>query len=194
MKLVLPGWTGRVAAIALLLGVGLAVYGLLIGPLIAAYEKVDREIVEANELQFMYQRIAHSRGRLQAEFERLTALQASSGIYLTGDTDALAAAALQEIVNATVESAGGRLRSVQILPAKAEGLFKRIGVRVQMSASIAELAQALYAFEAGETFLFVDNLEVSNSRARRKRKDPTPVEPSLKIRLDISGYRKPEVG
>lgn len=191
MKLVLPGWAGRVSAIALLLGVGLSVYSLFIGPLIAAYDKVDQDLVDANELLVRYQRIAQSRGRLLAEFQRLTALQASSGIYLTGDTDALAAAALQEIVNATVESAGGRLRSVQILPAKAEGQFKRVGVRVQMNASIAELAQALYDFEAGQTFLFVDSLEASNSRARRKRGDSTPVEPRLKIRLEISGYRKP---
>ena len=141
-----------------------------------------------------YQTIAQSRGRLQADLQSLAASQASNGIYLTGGTDALAAAALQEIVNGTIESAGGRLRSVQILPAITEGQLKRIGVRVQLSASIAELAQALYAFEAGQTFLFVDSLEVSKNRARRKRKDPPATETSLKIRLDLSGYRKPSTG
>ncbi len=194
MTFVLPGWIGRVAAVVLLLGAGLAVYGLSIGPLIAAYEKVDRELVEVNELLVRYQRIAQSRGRLQAELESLAASQASNGIYLTGGTDALAAAALQEIVNGTIESAGGRLRSVQILPAKTEGQLKWVGVRVQMNASIAELAQALYAFESGQTFLFVDSLEVSKNRARRKRNEPAKAETSLRIRLDVSGYRKPNTG
>ena len=63
-----------------------------------------------------------------------------------------------------------------------------------MSASIGELAQALYAFESGQTFLFVDSLEVSKNRARRKRNEPAKEETSLKIRLDVSGYRKTNTG
>ncbi len=194
MKPFLPEWLGRIAAIALLLGVGLTVHGTVIGPLIAAYEKVDRDLVDTGELLVRYQTIARSRGPLQDDLKRLAKSQASDGIYLTGGTDALAAAALQEIVNGTIESAGGRLRSVQILPAITEGQLKRVGVRVQMSASIAELAQAIYAFESGQTFLFVDSLEVSKNRARRKRNEPAKEETSLKIRLDVSGYRKPNTG
>ena len=71
MKPLLPEWVGRVAAIALLLGVGLTVHGTIIGPLIAAYEKDDRDLVDTSELLVRYQTIAQSRGRLQADLQSL---------------------------------------------------------------------------------------------------------------------------
>lgn len=116
------------------------------------------------------------------------------GIYLDGDTDALAAASLQEVVNATVEGSGGRLRSIQILPAKDDGKFRRISVRAQMSATIVQLARLLYAFEANKTYLFVDNLDVANRRARRRKDQAIEMDPTLIVRLDLSGYMRPEVG
>lgn len=184
----------RLAAIALLVAVIAVVYGVGVAPLLSAHGQADRAIAQANELMARYQRVAARRDALEARLEALRRDRSMVGIYLDGDTDALAAASLQEVVNATVEGSGGRLRSIQILPAKDDGKFRRISVRAQMSATIVQLARLLYAFEANKTYLFVDNLDVANRRARRRRNQPIEMDPTLIIRLDLSGYMRPEVG
>jgi len=52
----------------------------------------------------------------------------------------------------------------------------------------------LHGLEAGSTLLFVDNLEVSNRRARRRRNQPVEMDPTLLVRLDLFGYLRPEAG
>lgn len=191
----MPPWVSRAAALALLVAALLGIYAVSVGPLVAAYWRVGEATQDAEALLERYRRVAAQRQDLEAQVRGLTARQAESGIYLPGDTDALAAAELQEIVNSTVTSGGGHLRSVQILPAKADGEFRRVGVRAQLTGNIAAIARILYAFEAGDTFLFVDNLDISNRRARRTRdaRDPSADDdPELLIRLDLSGYVQPE--
>jgi hypothetical protein len=184
----------RGAALLLLAGVILVLYLLAVAPYFAAYRSANDAVEESETLLLRYSKIARSRQSLQMQLDQLITRQSASGIYLSGNTDALAAAALQDIVNKAIGSSGGTLRSVQILPAKADGDFKRVGVRVQMTSSIVQLARSLYALEAGKTVLFVDNLDVSNRRARRRRGADQDENPTLLIRLDLYGYLRPEVG
>lgn len=189
-----PGWVSRLAALTLSVGVLLAVYVFAVAPIIAGYAEIDAAVSQAEELLERYRRVAAARPALEARLNELEARQSEIGTYLSGDTDALAGAELQELVNATVEKAGGRLRSVQILPVKSDAGFRRIGVRVQMTATVSEIQSLLYELEAGRTFLFVDNLEISNRRARRRRNQPVETDPILLVRLDLSGYLRPEAG
>ncbi|RMD62075.1 MAG: hypothetical protein D6826_08305 [Alphaproteobacteria bacterium] len=185
-----PPAVRRAAALGLLAVMAAAIYMLTLGPLVTSYRAASQALVEAEDLLARYRRVAAQRADLAAELADLAARQAQSGVYLPGDTDALAAARLQEIVNATVESNGGRLRSIQMLPARADGQFRRVGVRMQMTGNITAVARILYAFEAGKTILFVDNVDINNRRARRAREDE---DPELLIRLDLYGYVRPEV-
>ncbi len=191
MNPVLSGTVSRIAALALLAGVIGALYAFAVQPLVAEYGRAERRIVEASELMARYQRIAGASGALQDRLDELIKRQSASGIYLGGGTDALAGAELQEIVNKTVESGGG-LRSIQILPVKTDGEFRRVSVRVQMTATIAQVARILYTLEGGGTFLFVESLEISNRRTRRRRGGPVDMDPVLLVRLDLSGYLRPE--
>ncbi len=189
-----PGWVSRLAALALSAGVVFALYVFVAAPIVAGYAETDAAVVQATELLDRYRRIAAGRPALQERLEALKSRQSEIGTYLSGGTDALAGAELQELVNATVARGGGGLRSVQILPVKADGGFRRIGVRVQMTATIAQVLRVLHGFEAGSKLLFVDKLEVSNRRARRRRKQPVEMDPTLLVRLDLFGYLRPEAG
>lgn len=182
--------SSRLAAIGLLVLVLFVVYSLTVGPLIASYARVNAGLTQSAELLEKYRRIASQKDALAAKLEALNFQQDDSGVYLPGDTDALAAARLQEIVNSTVVSGGGQLRSVQILPTKADGTFRKIGVRAQMTGTISAVARILYTFEAGDVFLFVENIDITNRRARRRNGNET--DPELLIRLDLSGYVRPE--
>ncbi len=189
-----PGWVSRLAALALSAGVAFGLYIFVAAPILAGYAETDAALAQAAELLDRYRRVAAARPALQERLDALKSRQSEIGAYLSGGTDALAGAELQELVNATVANGGGGLRSVQILPVKADGGFRRIGVRVQMTATIAQMLRVLHGLEAGSTLLFVDNLEVSNRRARRRRKQPAEMDPTLLLRLDLFGYLQPEAG
>ncbi len=191
------GWVSRVAALALSAGVAFALYLFVVAPIVAGYAETGAAVAQAAELLDRYRRVAAARPALQERLDALKARQSEIGTYLSGETDALAGAELQELVNTTVAKGGGGLRSVQILPVKADGGFRRIGVRVQMTATIAQVLRVLHGLEAGSTLLFVDNLEVSNRRARRRRNRPVELDPTLLVRLDLFGYlipKSPEAG
>jgi len=189
-----PGWVSRLAALALSAGVAFAFYVFVVAPIVVGYAETDAAVAQATELLDRYRRVAAARPALQERLDTLKSRQSEIGTYLGGETDALAGAELQELVNATVAKSGGGLRSVQILPVKDDGGFRRIGVRVQMTASIAQVLRVLHGLEAGSTLLFVDNLEVSNRRARRRRNQPVEMDPTLLVRLDLFGYLHPEAG
>lgn len=190
----LPAWISRSAALALLLGLAAAAFLFVVQPMSRAHEATDRGIEEARDSLRRYERLAGTRLGLEKQFEEIEARQASSGFYLTGATDGLAAAELQDQVNATIKGNGGQLRSIQILPAQTEGDFKRVSVRVQFMSTTERLARILYALEAGGTYLFIDNLDIRNRRARSRRNDPEPEGPMLTVRFDLYGYLRPGIG
>ncbi len=189
-----PGWVSRLAALALSAGVAFALYVFVVAPIVAGYAETDAAVAQATERLDRYRRVAAARPARQERLDALKSRQSEIGTYLGGETDALAGAELQELVNVTVAKSGGGLRSVQILPVKDDGGFRRIGVRVQMTATIAQVLRVLHGLEAGSTLLFIDNLEVSNRRARRRRNQPVEMDPTLLVRLDLFGYLHPEAG
>ncbi len=193
----LPPWASRAAAISLVVALVLAVYLLTIDPLVSAYRDLDDDIARTNENLRRYEQIARSYPALREQYESLAQRQSRSGVYLSGDTDALAAAELQSDVSATIQKHEGKLRSVQILPVTSDGEFKRVSVRVQLTATLSALTRILYTLESRRPFVFIDNLDIKNRRARRARRrnqeEQTPSEPELVIRFDLFGYLRPDV-
>ncbi|MEM7169164.1 MAG: type II secretion system protein GspM [Pseudomonadota bacterium] len=183
----------RLAAIGLLVVVILAILVLFAQPLQKSYAEVDSAIEEAELLKAKFEGIAASRKALEKQLKTLRRRQGESGFYLEGSTDALAGAALQEKVTNIVESADGQLRSVQSLPVGTDNGFEKVGVRVQMITNVETLFRVLYELEAGETFLFVENLDIRNQRARR-RNNENAGPPDLAVRFDLSGFLRPEAG
>ncbi len=202
----LPPWSGRAAALGLAVAAVGAIYLLAVAPLVGAYRATDGAVLQAGEMLTRYSNIASRRAALAAQLDELVARQAASGVYLSGETDALAGAALQEGVGATIEAHGGKLRSIQILPVSDDGDFKRVSVRVQLTASLAPLHRILHSPESGRPFVFLDNLEIKTRRARRSRRTrksrraqaaaapASATDPTLEVRFDLYGYLRPELG
>ncbi len=189
----LPKWVSRTAALSLLVFVIGALYLLLVSPVIEAYRSTDEASREALEQLARYEHISKTNPNRKAELEKLSKQQSRSGVYLAGDTDALAAAGLQEDVSAKIKKNGGKVRSMQILPVRTDGEFKRVSVRVQLTATLGSFARILYALESGKPYVFIDNLDVKNRRARKAKKG-TEEDPELVIRFDLYGYLRPVLG
>jgi general secretion pathway protein M len=129
--------------------------------------------------------------QLQAELAALKKRQPSTGGFLQGTNESIAAAQLQDRLKTSVEGAKGEIRSTQILPSRDDGKFRRITVRAQISLSTAALQRAFYDVESSPTFLFLDNVII---RARSVPQDRNKVaqDPVLDVSFDLSGYiRRP---
>ena len=194
MNATLPAWISKLAAVALLAGLLAACYLFVVAPLNGAYQETNQAIVDGRDQILGFQKVAASRSAFQSQLEQLKKRQSSTGYYLAGGTNALAGAALQELVSDAIEKSGGTLRSVQILPGESEGDFQKVAVRVQFITTTSVLFKILYGLESGQTYLFIDNLDVRAQRSRRRRNQETPQEPQLQVRFDLTGYQRPEAG
>lgn len=188
----LPSWVSRLAAMALLVGILATAYLFVVPPLLAGYAEDRDAIAAARERLERYRRIAATRPALQAQIEALQQRGAARGFYLTGRTDALAAAELQNRVKNIIETNGGNLRSIQTVPGKADGGFQRVTIRVQLAAPMESLHRTVYALEAEQPFLFLDNIDIGNRR-RGRRNSPSDDDPTLTVRFDLFGYLEPEL-
>ena len=66
-------------------------------------------------------------------------------------------------------------------------------MRVQLTATLGSFARILHALESGKPYVFIDNLDVKNRRARKTAKKQQE-DPELVIRFDLYGYLRPELG
>lgn len=190
----LSPWLGKVAAFGLLFGlVGVAgLYGGL--PLWQRHQQVELQIGQAEELIERFAQARDKKAAFETRIAELRSRQSQSGVFVAGETDAVAGADLQQRVKAAVDGAGGQLKSTQILPPQSVEGFERVGVRVAMVGTIESLFQLLYDLESGRPYLLVDNLDVKARRTRRRKNDTAEAAVSLTVRFDLYGYLSPEAG
>lgn len=185
-------WISRLAAVLLLIAAIATVYVFLADPIIVGYSETDQEIEEVRDQLSHFQRLAATAPALAEQMKRSETPQTSQSYYLSGGTDALAAAGLQDRVNVLVERTGGSLRSIQPMPGIDEQGFRRITLRVQMTGTVAALFETLYVLEAGTPILFVENLNIQSRFIRRRNSDVgaqvAPDAPLLTVGFDLSGY------
>jgi len=185
-------WIGRLAALLLLLLAIAAAYTFVAEPIIIGYSEADQKIEEVHEQISHYQRLAAMRPALASQVNRSASRGISANYYLRGGTDALAAAGLQDRVNALIAGKGGSLRSVQPMPGVDVQEFRRITVRVQMTGTIEAVFETVYELEAGTPLLFVENLDIQSRLVRQRTEKVGGRDlvdaPVLTVGFDLSGY------
>lgn len=185
-------WVSRLVALLLLVLVMTAGYVFLVEPIVAAYADIDQAIADTRERAEHFERLGETRPALAAQMAELDRRQTSQGYYLSGGTDALTAAALQDRLKQVVEANGATIRSIQPLLGADEQGFRRVTVRVRMTATTASLFRSIYALEAGAPLVFIENIDIQ-SRLARRTKDVAGdgqllQEPALTVGFDVYGY------
>jgi general secretion pathway protein M len=184
----------RTLAVALLGIALLGAYRLIIAPLLVAYRDGEARIEQAKELLQRYEALAQQRSLLADRLAEQQERAASAAGYLQGPSDALAAAQLQDRVKSVVQTAGGELRSTQILPAEPleAGLgVRRTTLRVHFVVTIEGLETTLYELETGQPYLIIDEVTVRQERVRRRRNEPGE-HPMLDVSFELFGYVREE--
>jgi len=177
-------------ALSLLIAVVAAFLAVTAVPLAATYRNNVTAIAEARDLYARLARLAAANAPYLEQIAEIQGQFDQQALYITGGTDALAAADLQDRVKAAVQGEQGTLRSVQVLPAQDEDAFRRIGIRAQLLVTTAALGRILYQLETSEPMLFVDNLDIQNRPVRVANGETAP-DAVLVVSLDIIGYLQP---
>jgi general secretion pathway protein M len=153
------GRRGQLLAGGLALLVVIAVWLGLVAPVLDWYS--DR----ADRLEALRERAA----RESALIETLPALRAEANKtagaptrqVLTGSTDAIAGATLQEQVQTMASAANAQLTSIETLPGEQNGTYRRIGVRLELSAQLAVVIALLKSVEEAQPSMLVDDIRLT---------------------------------
>lgn len=180
----------RLAAAAILLLVPVALWLAAIRPLTVPYAEARADLAESRQRLTRYRDIAAASDAIGVAIADARAEQVAGGAFLVGETDALAAAALQDMIGAIAADADSDVRSVQSLPAQAENGLVRIRLRAQLVTTTAGLVALLEAIETGRPLLFVDDFKL-RTRIERARPDGDSLDVASEYLIDLalSGYR-----
>jgi len=186
-----PGWGQRLAALALLLLVGGALYLAVDQWLIGRYRDYQNQLQQQQERLAQLERIAATREPVQQRIAKIQQDRNITAQYLPQSAPALAAAELQQRIKAVVEAAGGTLQSTQALPPVEEGGAMKVTVSAIMNGDTGSVQKVLYDLEGQTPLLFVDNLELS-ARMMRPRlpngRYANYTRMQLSAQFEISGY------
>jgi general secretion pathway protein M len=141
----------------------LALWLGIAAPLIDFYrdraETLARQQIVAQHME----QLAATRPALEARAAEL-AKRVPAANRLSGSIP-VATAALQGLVQDIAGSAGASLTSVESLPGEAAGNYRRVGVKLALSASWPVLVHFIQAIEQSGTPMAVDDLQVRGSPA-----------------------------
>jgi general secretion pathway protein M len=180
----------RILALAILALVIVLPYQLAIRPVIDRFAAVDGDIAEQQGLLERYGKLAAQLDTLRSRLESIKRYGGHADDYLSGSSEAIVGADLQNRLNKLVTDAGGKLTSSQVLPSTEEGGFHELTVRVRLTTEIDGLRRILYQLETERPLLFVDNIDIS-SRQDRRRAGETDADPSLQVAFDVYGFLRP---
>ena len=186
-----PGWGQRLAALALLLLVGGALYLAVDQWLIGRYRDYQDQLQQQQERLAQLERIAATREPVKQRIAKIQQDRNITAQYLPQSAPALAAAELQQRIKAVVEAAGGTLQSTQALPPVEDGGAMKVTVSAIMNGDTGSVQKVLYDLEGQTPLLFVDNLELS-ARMMRPRlpngRYANYTRMQLNAQFEVSGY------
>ena len=169
----------RLAAIGLLLAAAGIVAALLVLPLASYFGELRADIARQRDLLARFEAFAANKGAAEDLAGRSQAAM-QSGIFLTGETDALRTANLQALITDIAVKHGVRLSSARALPAHEQDGLRFIGVQAELDADMRQFQSIMLAFEAQRPYLFIQSLQVAPVSNRRPDSD------DLKVRFGIA--------
>ena len=166
-----------------------SLYVAVVAPLIELYRDREARIAVDRLMEPRLRAAAAQVPQLQARLAELRQASATRKSTLPGASDALAAAALQSEVDRLGAAAGVTLASTEALPATPRGDYRRVGLRLAISGTYAEIAKLLAAIETADPPLVVDDLQLHGKPMAAAVAAAAPV---LDAGMSVFGFRAVE--
>jgi Type II secretion system (T2SS), protein M subtype b len=182
------GPTGRALALAIgALGVAIF-YFLVVSPILYFYDDQAQIVQQRAEMAQRFKVLARDLPDLRTA-DRKWRDQFGGELLLTGQSDAIASAAIQSMMKSTVEGAGARLTSAEILPERTEGEFRRVGIRVAFAGDLKLIASVLRNLETAHPVLFAGDFDLQAGSDAGRQDAASAGSNSLAVTLDVYGFR-----
>jgi general secretion pathway protein M len=186
VKLKLTPLQNKSIALALLFIVITVAISAVLVPTIMRHRHYDEAIDSARDNLIRYRRFSEQEPAIKQEIEKITALNAKK-FFIKTSNPSLAASEIQDAAKQLIEARRGKLLSVQILPAKDEGKYRKISLTIQANVTHLALQQILYTIESRDPLIFIDNLSLRAGQGRLYRPQPG-VEPEFGLQITVHGY------
>ena len=158
MATTLPeGRRGQLLAAGLALFVVFVVWIGVVAPAVSWFGDRADELDALRLRAAREQALTEALPALRAQAQRAAAAAPTRQV-LAGSTDAIAGAALQEQVQTMASGVNAQLTSIETLPGEQNGAYRRIGVRVELSAQLAVVVELLRAVEEAQPGMLVDDV------------------------------------
>ena len=148
----------RALAVSILAAIVLLAASLTILPawIVNSAYRAQVETLQAQLSQ--YQLIASSEPALRRRHAEILGAQAIRSLFMSGKSEATAAAELQQVVKDVTVKHDTQLISTQILPVESADGMQRIGLRIRILGPFQGIVGAAYDLETSRSALFIDNL------------------------------------
>jgi hypothetical protein len=151
------GRNGQVLALALTVFALAVVWLGVVLPLIDWYGDRAETLAQRAALAQRMETLVATRGGPR---DQPPTAAAGDTALLEGDSDSVASASLQELLQAMFMQAGVQLNSVETLPGEEAGAYRRIRLRVSFNASWPVLMALLKDVQVASPALLMDELQV----------------------------------
>jgi general secretion pathway protein M len=186
----LAGRRGQGLAVGLTLLVLAVAWLGVVAPLQAWYADRAETLMQHQALLQRMQALAANLPTLRAAASQAPSGAANESVLLEGNSDPLAAADLQEMVQRMAGAAGASLAAVETLPAERSGAWHKVALRINLAAPWPVLMDLLRSVEQSPTRIFVDDLHLHSPSTA----GATPADVPIQASFVLYGYRQAEAG
>ena len=153
------GRRGQALAVSLVVLAAFLLWLGVLGPLAGWYADRSETLDQLRARAAREAALIETLPALRAEADSVA--KTPTRAVLAGGSDAIAGATLQEQVQAMASSAAAQLTSIETLPAEQSGAYRRIGVRMELSAQLPVVVALLKAIEEAEPSMLVDDIRLT---------------------------------
>ena len=174
------------------LAMGLLILFLTIGvlllfiPINMLHRHYDQSLDSLADYLGRYRHVVATHAEVQSALDQVKKKNGRQH-FLSNTGAALAASEIQEAAKSLIEAKGGKLVSMQVVPFKDDGGYRRVTVNIQFISNMSVLRKILYAVETVQPYLLLDNVSI-RSQANALNKGAPVTEPELIAQFDVSGY------
>jgi general secretion pathway protein M len=175
------GRRGQIVAVGVMLAAIMLLWLAIISPLIGFYSSQAERLTEQQAVMHRMEQLVTSRQALTERAADLGDVAPTKGALLDGSSIPVATAALQGLVQETATTAGASLTSVESLPGETGTGYRRVGVKLALSASWPVLIHFLQALQESDTPMAIDDLQIHSAADAAKAADQQVFEAGFSV-------------
>ena len=165
------GRRGQMVALGVALITVMALWLIVISPLIDFYSDRADRLEKQQAVIHRMERMVAQRQSLMEQASSLGDAAPAKGNLLDGSSIPVATAALQGLVRDIANTSGATLSSVESLPGETGTGYRRIGVKLALSAQWPVLIHFLQSLQESDTPMAIDDLQIHSGSETPKTPD-----------------------